>query len=122
MINNGQSVCLPNPVIQGDRYSDEFEACWQRAMKLEGKNCYLEGTLQTLDQLLSSGWEITACARCDMPVPMMNLGSQSLECPCNDLPSWPNTELPKPRTPVDSRSQLRSIRDRLSHLLPKKQA
>jgi hypothetical protein len=112
----GQDRQLPQPVILGDRYSPEFEACWQRIVQLEGKNCYLQGTVQTIDQLLSSEWELTACARCDMPVPMLNLGMRSPGCPCEDMPLWPNTELPAPRVPVDSRAQLDQIRDRLSNL------
>lgn len=113
VINNGQESLLPQPVILGDRYSPEFEACWQRAMKFGGKNCYLEGTVQTLDRLLSSEWEVSACSRCDMPVPMVSLGMQSPDCPCNDMPQWPNSDIPTPRLPVDSRSQLDKIRDRL---------
>ncbi|MFB8791195.1 MAG: hypothetical protein U7123_20670 [Potamolinea sp.] len=37
-------------------------------------------------------------------------------CPCNDLPMWPNTEVPLPREPVDSKARLNTIRDRLSKL------
>jgi hypothetical protein len=114
VINNGQETRIPQPVIQGDRYSPEFEMCWQRVMEFEGKNCYLEGTVQTLDRLLSSEWDMTLCSRCDMPVPMLSLGVQNPDCPCHDMPQWPNTELPSPRVPVDSRSQLDKIRDRLS--------
>jgi hypothetical protein len=113
VINNGQEFQLPQPVLQGDRYSPEFEACWQRVLDFDGKNCYLEGTVQTLDFLLSSAWEVNACARCDMPVPMLSLGSRSPDCPCVDMPQWPNLDLPIPRVPVDSRSQLDRIRSRL---------
>jgi hypothetical protein len=112
----GQDIQRPDPVILGDRYSSEFEACWQRVMQLDGKNCYLQGTLQTIDQLLSSEWELSACARCEMPVPMLSLGMRSPGCPCEDMPLWPNTELPAPRMPVDSRAQLDQIRDRLAKL------
>jgi hypothetical protein len=115
----GQEIQRPEPVITGDRYSPEFEACWQRVMQLEGKNCYLQGTIQTIDQLLSSEWELSACARCEMPVPMLSLGMRSPGCPCEDMPLWPNTELPAPRVPVDSRAQLDQIRDRLSRLTQK---
>jgi hypothetical protein len=113
VIDNGRETLLPNPVSQGDRYSPEFEACWQRVMELKGKNCYLEGTAEKIDELLSSKWEISPCARCSMPVPMVSLGAQSLECPCNDLQTWPNSDLPQPRSPVDSQGQLEQIRDRL---------
>lgn len=112
------SKVLPQPVIQGDRYSPEFEACWQRIIEGFWKLSYLEGTIQTIEELLSSQWEVTSCARCSMPVPMMSLGVQTkdLDCPCSDLPGWPNTELPQPREPVDSRQQLTNIRDRLSQI------
>ena len=113
VINNGQEKLLPQPVIQGDRYSDEFEACWQRIMDFNGENCHLDGTVQTIDELLSPCWDIMSCARCDMPVPMMCLGFKDAPCPCFDLVSWPNMALPRPRSPVDSRAQLNQIRDRL---------
>ncbi|WP_416674668.1 hypothetical protein [Egbenema bharatensis] len=113
IVRNGEKAILPQPVIQGDRYSAEFEDCWQYITKNSSKDCYLEGTVQTIDELLSSRWDISPCARCDMPVPMMNLGLQPPECPCADLPLWPNTELPKPRSPVSNQTQLNSIRDRL---------
>ncbi|MBD0393637.1 MAG: hypothetical protein ICV52_07160, partial [Microcoleus sp. C1-bin4] len=34
-------------------------------------------------------------------------------CPCYDLPNWPDTEMPQPRSPVSNQSQLSGIRDRL---------
>ncbi|NEQ27805.1 MAG: hypothetical protein F6K28_54175, partial [Microcoleus sp. SIO2G3] len=75
--------------------------------------CYLEGASQTVAELLSPALEVSPCARCEMPVPVPNLGVSSLECPCNDLPSWPDTSAPKPRSPVSSQAQLQQIRDRL---------
>ncbi|MCU0570519.1 MAG: hypothetical protein MUF49_28590 [Oculatellaceae cyanobacterium Prado106] len=113
MVRNGQEAYRPSVVVQGDRYSPEFEACWQRAMQLEGKDCYLEGTLESLDQLLSPGWEITLCARCDVPVPTITLGVPPLTCPCADLPLFPNHEVPPPHLPADPQVQLTRIRDRL---------
>lgn len=115
VIRNGQKL-LPQPVLQGDRYSTEFEACWHRIIAVEGKDCYLEGTLQTVDQLLGSAWDIEPCARCSMPIPMLSLGIRDPSCPCSDMPFWPNTELPLPRAPVDSRIQLEMIRERLKAL------
>jgi hypothetical protein len=114
--NNSQKQLLPQPVIRGDCYSSEFEACWQKIMAEEGKNCYLEGTDATIDQLLSSEWNIESCVRCSMPVPMVDLGIQPLECPCNDLDSWPNTELPQPRLPVNSITRLQGIHSRLNQI------
>ncbi|NJR38420.1 MAG: hypothetical protein HC781_05730 [Leptolyngbyaceae cyanobacterium CSU_1_4] len=119
VVKNSPEIQRPESVIQGDRYSPEFEACWQRVTQSGGKNCYLEGTDQTLEQLLSSEWDVAACARCEMPVPILTLGVRSPGCPCEDMPLWPNTELPMPRTPVDSQAQLHRIRDRLAHLTSK---
>lgn len=119
VIKNSREIQLPETVVRGDRYSPEFEACWQQVMQSEGENCYLEGTEQTIAQLLSSKWDVTACARCEMPVPILSVGMRSPGCPCEDMPSWPNTELPMPRIPVDSQAQLQHIRDRLAQLTPK---
>lgn len=113
VINNGQEQLLPRPVLWGDRYSPEFEACWQRAIAPGGHNCYLEGTSQTIEELLSGAWEINPCARCEMPVPTLNLGVIAPLCPCADLPFWPDTERPRPREPISSHAQLVQIRDRL---------
>lgn len=113
LIHGGKEALLPQPVIQGDRYSDAFEACWQRVTSAEAGDCYLEGTHQTIAELLSPAWEINPCARCAMPVPLPNLGVQSLDCPCSDLSFWPDTSMPLPRSPVNSQVQLAQIRDRL---------
>ena len=113
LLQGGQEALLPRPVIQGDRYSDEFEACWQRLRSLDG-DCHLEGTTYTIGELLSPAWEIDPCSRCAMPVPIKSVGVASLDCPCIDLPGWPNTDLPQPRSPVSSQSRLLTIRDRLS--------
>jgi hypothetical protein len=106
------TTLLPQAVIQGDRYSHEFEQCWQQ-IEANPDRYHLDGTEPTIGELLSSAWEVVACARCEMPVPMLPVGTQALTCPCFDLPLWPDTELPKPRSPVDSGNRLDSIRDRL---------
>lgn len=115
-IYNGKMALLPKTVIHGDRYSDEFEACWQRIMAADSGDCYLDGAGQTIDQLLSDRWDIVPCARCNMPVPMAALGAPMphLSCPCSDLESWPNTDVPAPRMPVSSKQHLRQLCDRLS--------
>ena len=104
---------LPQQVIIGDRYSQEFESCWQKIIAHQGKDCYLEGTHQTIEELLTSAWTITPCARCDMPVPIIELGIQSVDCPCNDLPEWPNSEIPQPRSPINTSAHLSKIQARL---------
>ncbi|WP_250125401.1 hypothetical protein [Chroococcidiopsis sp. CCMEE 29] len=113
LIRNGQESLLPQPVIQGDRYSQEFEDCWQQILAAESGDSYLEGTEETVTQLLTPGWNVSSCARCEMPVPIRNIGMPPLSCPCNDLSSWPNTEVPAPRSPVNTQAQLTDIRNRL---------
>ena len=111
---NGEAELLPQKVVQGDRFTPEFEACWQRIMEVDGRDCYLVGESATVQELLTSGWTIDRCARCTMPVPMVEAGVQSLDCACSDLENWPNTELPAPRAPINSQVKLSSIRDRLN--------
>lgn len=111
--DDGHTV-LPQPIITGDHYSPEFEACWQRILASGGADCYLEGTAQSVAELLSNRWDLQGCARCNMPVPILVLGVQDNACPCADLPNWPNLELPQPRLPVNSRNQLEQIRARLT--------
>ena len=114
VINDSQEITMSDSVVKGDRYSEEFEACWQDIIDREGKNYYLEGTEPSLQKLLSSQWQIRSCARCSMPIPKQELGSQTLDCPCVDLPSWPNFELPLPRAPIDSNSRIGNIASRLT--------
>ncbi|HEY9670023.1 MAG TPA: hypothetical protein V6D11_01080 [Waterburya sp.] len=114
MIHSSGAAVSPPSVVAGDRYSDEFEAVWLQIVSPESGDCYLEGTQQTIAELLSPRWEIEPCVRCDMPVPLIKIGLPPELCPCNDLPSWPNTEIPKPREPVSSQDRLKQIRDRLS--------
>lgn len=110
--SKSQAGLLPNPVVQGDRYSQEFQDCWQQATE-SSTEYSLKGTNETIADLLSPAWEVSACSRCAMPVPVKSVGTQSLECPCIDLPGWPNTEIPQPRDPVSSQALLSRIRDRL---------
>lgn len=113
MIKGGEDSLLPRPVIQGARYSQEFEDCWQRVKSSDSGDCYLEATNQTIAELLSPAWEINPCSRCSMPVPIRSIGVPSLDCPCIDVPDWPNTEMPLPRAPIDNQNMLLRIRDRL---------
>ena len=85
IVRNGQSEILPCPALWGDRYSPEFEACWQQVIADSGQHYHLEGTSQTVADLLGSAWEIESCAWREMPVPMPDLGLLSANCPCTDL-------------------------------------
>lgn len=114
LIRNGQEALQPSPVIEGDHYSAEFEDCWRIVRSPESGDCYLEGTDQTISELLSPQWEINGCSRCTMPVPTRSVGMPPDNCPCFDLPSWPDTENPQPREPISSQTLLGQIRDRLN--------
>ncbi len=114
VVRNGDLALLPQPVIAGNRYSDEFEEIWQLILSSESGDCYLEGTNERIAELLTPKWLIEPCVRCDMPVPMINIGLPPEVCPCNDLPSWPNTQIPSPREPINSQTRLRDIRERLN--------
>lgn len=113
VFQKGQTQCLPSPIFQGKDFSTAFEACWQKIVQ-NPADCYLQGTEQTLADLLAENWEITECARCTMPIPMPVDAVAASACPCNDLPLWPNNEIPQPRLGVCATSYLEAIRDRLS--------
>jgi hypothetical protein len=117
--HNGTRVQKPQPVIRGNRYSQEFEECWSLILSPESKDCYLEGTSQTIDDLLEPGWQINPCARCGMPVPIPIAAMPSGDCPCFDLQNWPNSEIPQPRAPVDTQTHLTQLRERLQAWKPK---
>lgn len=119
---NGQASFVPQPVLKGDGYSDEFEACWQQILLPESGECYLEGTHETIAELLTPAWELAPCSRCSMPVAMRNVGMPALLCPCNDLITWPNTEIPAPRSPVSTEEQLMVIRDRVLSKITRREA
>ena len=114
VLGNGKEILLPEPVMEGGTYSPQFEECWRRISELKGKDCYLEGTNSTINSLLSSAWEISSCARCDMPIPIIKLGLASNNCPCGDMAHWPNLELPQPRSPVNTKNHLNRIKGRLN--------
>jgi hypothetical protein len=114
--DHDQSSYQPENVIQGEHFSAQFEDCWAAIMAIEGKGLYLEGTDQTIAELLSPAWDVVDCARCSMPVPMPQVEIRAHACPCNDLPSWPNTDIPSPRLPVNGHKHLERMHDRLSAL------
>ena len=113
IIRNGQKAILPQIVLSGDSYSQEFEKCWQQILSVESGDCYLQGTNQTIEELLSSEWDISSCARCSMLIPCHVKGMPPENCPCFDLPNWPNTEIPSPRSPICSKSYLLRMCERL---------
>ena len=114
VLGNSGELLLPEPVMKDGTYSSQFEECWRRISELKGKDYYLEGTNSTINSLLSSAWEISPCARCDMPIPVIDLGLPSNTCPCGDMAHWPNLELPQPRSPVSTKKHLNRIKGRLN--------
>ena len=115
VVGGSSKTVLPQPVMQGGAYSQEFEKCWQLITSSVAKDSYLEGTPETISELLTDNWQVMPCSRCTMPIPLLNVGIASLTCPCNDLSNWPNTELPQPRSPVNSQAKLIDICDRLEN-------
>ncbi|AFY38556.1 hypothetical protein Lepto7376_2266 [[Leptolyngbya] sp. PCC 7376] len=115
--HNDQRI-LPHTIVVGDRYSSEFESCFQEILSPRYRDSYLEGTEQTLGELLTSRWELLSCSRCSMPIPTDELGLK-MGCPCADLNAWPNVELPLPHCPSNVRSQLTLIHQRLRQRLAK---
>lgn len=113
LIRNGQEAIKPQVVLAGDRYSQQFEECWQKIQSPDSGDCHLEGTHETIEELLSPEWEVSSCSRCSMPIPSRVRGMPPEYCPCFDLPNWPDTEKPLPREPINSRSHLRGICERL---------
>ena len=116
VVDNGKEVICPETIVVNNQYSSEFEDCWQKVLAMGGKNCYLEGVEPTIDILLSPAWDVTACVKCQMPIPQLDLGLQSPPgCPCVDIPLWPNLDLPLPRSPIDNQSHLNTIKARLNN-------
>ncbi|MEM9003418.1 MAG: hypothetical protein AAGE59_07830 [Cyanobacteria bacterium P01_F01_bin.86] len=112
IFHKSQTQCLPSPIFQGNQFSEAFQECWQQVAQ-DTSDCHLQGTDQTIADLLAGEWDITECARCEMPVPMPVRLVDSSACPCNDMPTWPNDEIPQPRMGVDNGHHLQGIRDRL---------
>lgn len=115
-LRNGQESLLPEPVIQGQQYSAAFEQCWQRLLDPNNGDCYLEGTEYTIQDLLSSEWEMIPCARCQLPVALKIGGMECDTCPCSDLSNWPNLDIPLPRIPINNSEYLRFIRHKLLNI------
>jgi len=113
VLQPGNTDCLPTPVFEGTQLSPTFQACWRQIMA-HPEQSFLQGTDESIAELLSDAWDIEGCARCTMPIPMPVRGIKSSPCPCADLSSWPNEEVPLPRPAVCTQAQLDNIRQRLT--------
>jgi hypothetical protein len=113
ILHNGEKAIWPARIFTGDRYSVEFEDCWSQVVDPTNGVCYLEGTEQTIQELLSPAWEFHPCARCELPVPIKIAGLIEPNCTCHDLENWPNSDLPAPKIPANSQQYLDRLRHRL---------
>ncbi|MBU6230782.1 MAG: hypothetical protein KGQ93_14000 [Cyanobacteria bacterium REEB459] len=116
VLPGGRGDYLPRPVFCQGSYSQDFENCWNQIMATQGQDCYLKGTVQTIAAMLSPAWDVQDCARCAMPVSIPTLGLTSFPCPCHDLLSWPNQDIPVPRGAVNDQRHLEQVRERLSRI------
>jgi hypothetical protein len=109
------SPTKPATMLGDDAYSDEFETLWVTLQTPSiADQSYLEGTDQTITQLLSTSWIIEPCARCALPVPLKEQGILMVpSCPCADMGDAPNLDDFPPREPVSSQGFLRNLTDRL---------
>lgn len=112
VLPKSEKVLFPQPVFEGTQFSEVFEQSWQQILANQG-DCYLEGTEQTIHQLLSPAWELVSCARCTLPMPFSRVHPPSCLCPCADLSLWPNSELPLPKLPTGEGPHLRRVQLRL---------
>jgi hypothetical protein len=101
-------------ILNGEEYSSLFNKLWDEISTTKADQAYLDGTDQTIDDLLSDRWEIIGCARCSLLVPSLDLGPRvPVCCPCDDLPSHPNLDLVAPHVPVKLSTAINGLCDRL---------
>ncbi len=112
----GQRCLKPHRVLAIEGLSEEFETCWRR-IAAQPEQCYLEDTDETIADLLSDRWQIDACSRCGLPVPLIQTSSNPPgPCPCAYLSNWPNDQTIPPRVPgehISQTAQFNQIRQRL---------
>lgn len=117
VLRDGQRI-NPVPIFDGSHYSALFEAYWQKILIEEKGDCYLEGTYETIQELLTPLWELLPCPRCLLPIPLHQLALNNISCPCSDLHLHPNLDLPTPRIPIDSIEHLQQLKHRLDRVEP----
>ncbi|MBX2866150.1 MAG: hypothetical protein KTR27_21570 [Leptolyngbyaceae cyanobacterium MAG.088] len=113
-ISNGLMTQRPVPVLEGAQLSRAFKDCWKKIIAVGGRDCYLDGASETIEQLLSPQWEITDCARCSIPTAMPSVMPVAKACPCGDIDSWPNDELPAPHMPINNKKHFSRLKTRLN--------
>ncbi|PSB01280.1 hypothetical protein [Merismopedia glauca] len=115
LVNDSRGILTlsAKKVVEGDRYTQEFESIWQQVSLLNSHNSYLEGTTETIAQLIAPAWEIVPCSLCNMLVATPQVVTQISSCPCHDLPNWPNNNIPVPTGAINSQVGLQEICHRL---------
>jgi hypothetical protein len=112
-LSSGTLILSTNKVVEGDKYTQEFESIWQQVSILSPQNSYLEGTTEPIAQLLTPAWEIIPCSLCNILVAIPQVGTKVSSCPCHDLPNWPNNNIPVPTGAINSQLGLQEICRRL---------
>ena len=115
---SGLTLLRPASVLgEVKAYSTEFETCWQQ-ISAHTDQCYLEGTCETVANLLTGSWAIENCGRCQLPIAMQARGSRQPDsCPCADVMELPNLETLPPRpnpAQFGIRNSLRGLHHRLN--------
>ncbi len=113
-ISNGLTTLRPVPVLEGNQLSRAFKDCWQAIMAVGGRDCYVDGSSETIEQLLSPQWEIINCARCTVPTAMSTVMPVAKLCPCGDMDHWPNNEVPPPHMPINNKKHFSRLKTRLN--------
>ncbi|NJN75521.1 MAG: hypothetical protein HC796_03880 [Synechococcaceae cyanobacterium RL_1_2] len=113
IVNKTGHSLKPNHIFDRGTYSQEFEQIWDLIQNPSMGDCYLDGTPQTIQDLLKSQWNIENCSRCEMPIPQLDRGVSPCYCPCADMMSWPNLELPLPRSPINNNHHLHGLINKL---------
>ncbi|AFY74861.1 hypothetical protein Syn7502_02936 [Synechococcus sp. PCC 7502] len=104
-------ISMPQ-VIRGEAYTPEFEQLWDYVQQAIAT---LNGTNETIQDLLKPEWEIITCAVCEMPISSLSSGYRQIKsCPCSDLSMHPNLETIAPRSPITTSIYLQNISDRLT--------
>lgn len=99
-------------VIRGQAYSPEFEQLWQ-IIRQAPHHYHLSATPCSIGDLLAGHWDLLPCARCTLLQPVNESVIAAGPCPCQDLASWPDDNLPLPRQPIDNQDYLYKIQLRL---------
>ncbi|PZO38706.1 MAG: hypothetical protein DCF19_16015 [Pseudanabaena frigida] len=112
-LSNNEEVYI-SKIVQGEKYSAVFNKLWDEISTTKAHEAHLSGTDQTISNLLSGQWDIIACARCSLLVPILDMGARApVCCPCDDIPNHPNLDSVAPHFPIKMATYLGDLCDRL---------